>query len=304
MPAGRKNVCEACYWRGLHKKRVKLDQAVFESPRFATLFADFGAWLQCHVGEHRAALTVHRYVPFFAEIEKHWGTIPAYPDLLKSFGAEGLRRVRLPMKWLAESKQTTVDAVAREADSEIRRVGAIIATVPAATVGAIVLSVYSNKLRTKIAAGKLTTRSMRLALRPAASLLLSADASGRSLPDQTAVDGLLCKAPGQLAALSGFIRFLNERYTLGLTAAVDEKFVAARRRKSLERTLLTLARSGDGKESFLREWVCICLEYFHGLPLRLSRQISDYSIAIDADGCRVSIAGREYWIPTRQSVAG
>lgn len=149
MPAGRRNACEPCYWRRVHLRRVKLDQSAFESSRFAALFADFAAWLQCHAGGHRAALTVHRYLPFFTEIEKRWSEIPAYPDLLKYFGAEGLRRVRLPMKWLGESHQMTVDAVAREAVSEGRRVATIISTVPAGTVGAIALSAYKSKLQEK-----------------------------------------------------------------------------------------------------------------------------------------------------------
>lgn len=302
MPAGRGRRCESCYWHGVHNKRVRLDQAAFATPRFAELFASFGAWLQGHAGGQRAALWIHRYLPFFIEIEQRWGEIPTYPILLAHFGAEGLRRVRLPMKWFIESHLITVCTVAREEDSESRRVRALVSTVPAGTIGAHALAIYRDQLQTKIQAGTSTIRSMRLALRPAANLLLAADASGHALPNQVAVDHLLRGAPGQLAALSGFIRFLNQHYALDLLAVVDKKSAAARRRKNLEVNLLALAQSEDGSDSFLHKWIDVGLAYFHGLPRKLSRRISGDSIIIDADGYRVSIDCQEYWLPTPDSV--
>lgn len=304
MPAGRGSKCEPCYWRGVHNKRVQLDQAAFASPRFAELFARFGAWLQGRAGGQRAALRIHRYLPFFVEIEQRWGEIPAYPILVEHFGAEGLRRVRLPMKWLIESHHINVCTVDREADSENRRVSALVASVPVGTVGANALAAYREKLQSKIKAGKLTIRSMRLALRPAASLLLAADASGHTLPDQITVDRLLRETPGQRSALSGFINFLNQKYALNLLAIVDEKFAATRRRRRLEATLISLAMTVDGSDSFLREWIGIGLVYFHGLPNTVSRLISNDAITTDADGYRVSIEGQEYWLPTPESVTG
>ncbi|WP_124173284.1 hypothetical protein [Pseudomonas aeruginosa] len=283
---------------------MQLDQAAFASPRFAELFARFGAWLQGRAGGQRAALRIHRYLPFFVEIEQRWGEIPAYPILVEHFGAEGLRRVRLPMKWLIESHHINVCTVDREADSENRRVSALVASVPVGTVGANALAAYREKLQSKIKAGKLTIRSMRLALRPAASLLLAADASGHTLPDQITVDRLLRETPGQRSALSGFINFLNQKYALNLLAIVDEKFAATRRRRRLEATLISLAMTVDGSDSFLREWIGIGLVYFHGLPNTVSRLISNDAITTDADGYRVSIEGQEYWLPTPESVTG
>lgn len=302
MPAGRRNRCESCYWHAVHNKRVQLDQAALATSRCAELFAEFGAWLQGRVGGQRAALRIHRYLPFFIDIDQRWGEIPTYTALLAHCGAEGLRRFRLPMKWLAESHRMKVNTIEREADSEYRRISALLALMPAGTVGASALAAYQDRQQTKVEAGTLTIRSMRLALRPAASLLLAADASGHALPDQVSVDHFLRKAPGQLTALGGFIRFLNRHYALDLLAAADEQAAAARRRKNLEVKLIALAQSGDRSGCFLRKWVSIGLAYFHGLPSKLTRWIPSDAITIDADGYRVSINGQEYWLPRPDSV--
>jgi hypothetical protein len=303
MPAGRGVRCEPCYWRGLHSKRVQLDQAAFATPRFAGLFAEYAAWLQERIGWQRASLRIHRYLPFFIEVEQRWCDVPSYSVLLSHFGAEGLRHVRLPMIWFTEAQCMEVNAVAREADSERRRISALVGAMPVGTVGALALTAYRDRLQAKVEAGKSTIRSMRLALRPAMSLLLIADGSGNTLPDQASVDRLLRETPGQLAALSGFIRFLNNRYALCLFPVVDKQHAAARRRKVLEVKLLALARSGDSDESFRRKWIGIGLIYFHGLSTVLSRQVLSDAISIDADGYRISINGQEYWLPTPESIA-
>jgi hypothetical protein len=302
MPAGRGKECEACYWRGVHRRRVRLDQAAFASQRFVALFTEFGAWLESHAGAQRAALAVHRYLPFFTEIEKRWNDVPAYPLLLEHFGAEGLRRVRLPMRWLAESRQVTVDANVREEDSENRRICALVASVPAGTVCSVALSAYKGMLEVKLATGKSTMRSMRLALRPAVSLLLSADSSGHTLPDQAALDCYLRVAPGQLGALGGFIRYLNDRHALHLHAVADKKRVAEGRRQKLEASLMALAQAADGSREFLSKWISVGLAYFHGLPMSVARNTDASVTQSESGGYSVVIGKQEYWIPKWESL--
>lgn len=302
MPAGRGKECEICYWRGVHLKRVKLDQAAFVSQRFAALFAEFGTWLERHAGPQRAALAVHRYLSFFTDIEKRWGDIPAYPLLLEHFGAEGLRRVRLPMKWLRECRQVTVDAAAREQDSESRRIRALVAAVPVGTVCAKTLLAYKMELEAKSAVGKSSIRSVRLALRPAVSLFQYSDLTGHTLPDQAALDRYLRDSPGQFAALGGFIRFLNRRHNLHLHAFVDKKRVIEGRRKKLEALLWTLTREADESREFLRNWISTSLMYFHNLPLSVARDIDTSMVRAESGGYFILFAKREYWIPRWESL--
>ncbi|WP_311945334.1 hypothetical protein [Halomonas piscis] len=56
------------------------------------------------VGPQKAALKINHYLTFFLDLETTWQQVPNYPQLLHHFGAEGLRRVRLPMRWLHEAK--------------------------------------------------------------------------------------------------------------------------------------------------------------------------------------------------------
>ena len=76
-------------------------------------FQAFGQWLGRNVGGHKAALTIHGYLPFFIDIERKWKAIPEYGILLTHFGASRLRQVLLVMRWMEESGLVVVDEEAK-----------------------------------------------------------------------------------------------------------------------------------------------------------------------------------------------
>lgn len=299
MPFGRGSLCEACYWQNTLRKRLKLDQAAFSEPIMESVFVDFGEWLLAEVGEHKAALSIHRYLPFFVEVEKRWKNIPVYTDLLAHFGAEGLRRVRLPMRWLKESRNIVPDAAAKEEDSDRRRIAAIVASIPHGTPAAMALVGYQNRLMKRLDAGKSTLRSVRLALRPAVSLLLMAnDESDVNLPDQAVLDRYLLGAPGQKAATTGFVNYLNEKHGLNLVPKVNEKQVNDMRRKKLEAELIALMRVGGDGEDFRRRWLSVALAYIHGLPRNVGHIVQSEQISAHEDrGFTITWDEQKYWIP-------
>lgn len=303
MPAGRGNLCERCYWTETFRKRLRMDQAAFSVRDMAQAFGEFGEWLLVEVGDHKAALTVHRYQRFFLGMEKQWRGIPAYADLLRQFGAEGLRRVRLPMRWLYEAKRIVPDAKAREEDSERRRIEAIMASATTGTLAAHVLTAYMDRMMKRGAAGKATAHSVRLALRPAASLLLAADPSGASLPDQAALDRYLIDAPGQKAAITGFINFLNDGHGLGLVPKVDEKRVRGARRKKLEAELMALRREGGEGDEFRQRWLSAALAYFHGIKGSELKAIRSEAILEEGEGLVVILGDERYWVPVTKCVS-
>jgi hypothetical protein len=268
-------------------------------------FQEYGDWLLMKVGPAKAAMTIHRYLPFFIEMGKAWKAVPSYADLLKHFGAEGLRRVRLPMKWLAETRGVIPDAQAREEDSEQRRIDAIMASIPHGTLAGQTLHAYRDELMKKVAAGGTSIRSVRLALRPAASLLLASDASGHDLPNQAVLDRYLIDAPGQTAALTGFANYLNRQYSLGLIPMVNERRVKAARKGRLEAEMMELMREAKatGVEGVQRKWVSVALKYFHGLPRTVGTSVRDDQVAIEGGGLSVSFNGQKYWIPRLTRVA-
>lgn len=266
MPAGCGTECRTCQRTRSFRKKLKIDLAAFSTPVMGGVSADFGAWLLATVGCDKACLSIHRYLPFFVEMERVWGGIPDYPELLSHFSADGLRRVRLPMQWLREAKNITPDAQMRESDSEWRRIAASLESVSASSLSGMALRAYHEKLLGRLEAGKTTVRSVRLALKPAAAFILQADAQSTSIPDQAVLDLYVRKSPGQRAALSGFVNFLNEQYDLGLGVPDAKKQTQSTRRKKLEAEMLALMQeaSPEHGEKPSRRWISLGLAYFHG----------------------------------------
>lgn len=296
MPAGRGKLCEACYWTKTCRKRVDVDKAAFSVVAMRDAFGEFGRWLESEVGAHKAALTVHRYLPFFTATEAHWKRIPAYPTLLGHFGAEGLRRVRLPMRWLREARGIEPDSEARKADSERRHIEALGGTILAGSRAAKVFADYQRALMSKLDAGRTSLRSVRLALRPAASLLLAADPSGNTLPNQRVIDRYLLSTPGQRAAVTGFVRFLSLDGISALAVRVDRKKAQRARRSALEREIMQMARRPEEGEAFERRWIAAGIAYFHGVKLG-KQKLRDAVATRDANGLLVEVGGARYFLP-------
>ena len=102
MPAGRGDVCEPCYRTRTCRKRITIGQAGITTKALSEAIGEFGEWLIRTKGTHKAALKINHFFSFFLELDQAWSRIPSYSELLHHFGAEGVRRVRLPMRWLHE----------------------------------------------------------------------------------------------------------------------------------------------------------------------------------------------------------
>jgi hypothetical protein len=274
-----------------------MDQAAFLVVEMQSTFGEFGEWLIDATGPHKAALIVHRYLPFFMAMERQWKRIPSYNELLGHFGAEGLRRVRLPMRWLREAKNVESDPDAREKDSERRRIEAIVESVPRNSPGAQALISYKINLIGRVKEGKSSLRSVRLALRPTASLLLVADPRGKKLPDQASLDLYMLDAPGQRAAITGFINFLNGTYGLGLIARVDKKKVREARRRLLEKKIIRMTKCPEEGDDFEKRWIAAGLEYFHNVAVG-RKKLASASVVEDDEGFRVEVDGRTFFLPS------
>lgn len=295
MPAGYGKTCEACYWTKTCRKRVKIDQAAFSTAVMRDAFGEFGAWLQDKVEPHKAALTIHRYLAFFLEVEHEWKTVPTYADLVTHFAAEGLRRVRLPMQWLCETQGVEPDPKARENDSERRRIQALTDTFSKGSWAARVLAGYHDQLMARCEAGHTSLRSVRLALRPAVSLLLATEAQEQRLPDQAVLDRYLLNTPGQKAAITGFVSFLQVAYSTDLIARTDVKKTREARRRKLEREIIQMMKHPEDGDEFMRRWISAGLEYFHWV--KVSKQaVRSTAVSGNDSGLRLEINGNSYFL--------
>lgn len=305
MPAGYGTQCQRCYWKALLEKRIQIDCAAFSSPEMAAHFGTFGAWLGQTVGEHKAALTIHRYLPFFTDIERQWRTIPNYGELLAHFGAATLRQVLLPMRWMEATGSVVPDEAAKAEDSDRRRIAATLGKLNEGSTGRVILEGYYGVLLASLKAGTTTVRSIRLALSPAAALLLMAGRAERMPPDQSLLGAYLTNAPGQRAAMSGFVGYLREKHGADLVlpkAALD--IAQRKRRKRLEAELLALMREGGEGDEFKRRWLSVALAYFHGLPMKVGKMVGDDGVSPSGGGMVVAWANRKYWLPILTAEVG
>ena len=302
MPAGRGTQCERCYLGNLADKRTKVNQAAFATPTMAQHFMEFGAWLKKTRGPEKAAQRIHRFAPFFLELEREWRTIPTYGELLDHFGAKKLRSVLLAMRWLEESGLVKPDAGEREADSDRRRIEATIGRFPEESHAREILENYLKSLNERVDEGRSSTRSVRLAIGPAASLIEAAMKRGRLVPDQKVLDGYLRKTPGQRAALSGFVTHL--RGTRGTELKLppqDRRTAEGQRRRKLREEMIELMRRGETGTAAERRWMTAALAYFHDMPRKVAGNIGEPEIVPERDGMSVQIGGESYWIPPRMN---
>ena len=299
MPAGYGKQCQRCYWKGLLEKRIRIDCAAFSISGMAANFEDFSQWLAKDIGEQRAAITLHRYLPFFIAIEKQFAAIPSYGVLLAHFGALHLRRVLLPMRWMQQTGHVVPDAVAREEDSDRRRINATLDKVGIGTRERTILAGYLKALLMELGNQATTLRSVRLAMTPAAALLLEGLKMGRMPPDQKVLNAYLKKTPGQRAAMSGFVCYLRETYRIEITQPKIDSVKAARnRRKKLEAELLVLMKEGGQGEVFRRQWLSVALAYFHELPRKVGKNIRSEQISSHEDGSLTVVwSDQKYWLP-------
>ena len=300
MPAGRGKQCESCYWRGLLNKRVAMDCGAISAPIMAEHFRAFGEWLGHDVGWHKAAITLHHYLPLFLDIEKQWKSIPEYPVLLKHFGAQRLRRALLPMRWMQESGLVLPDAAAKEEDSDRRRIMATLHKFGNGTLERNILDGY----HTAMIAGKgkeTALRSIRLAMTPAAALLLKGREMKQIPPNQSVLNAYLKKTPGQRAAVSGFVRYLRDEY--GVEICLPNAGVEAekKRKKKLEEEMLALMQTDSEGDRFGRQWLSVALAYFHGLPKKTvtAEVYGNMKPALDGTGVVLTLNGKDYWLPGR-----
>jgi hypothetical protein len=297
IPPGRGKRCEACYWRETFKKRVEINLAAFSKSGMAESWLRFGEWLLAEIGEVKASRFIHRYLPFFLELELRWGTIPSYDTLLTQFGARTLRQVTLPMRWMEVTGVINPCVQAKMEDSENRRIMSALERFSSGSQEQNLLMGYYKSIL-EAPKKRTTLRSIRLALTPAVALLLGTKETTSRSPNQDTIDAYLKRVPGQRAAISGFIRYLRD--TRGFEITLPKKNAERaqqNRRAKLEAQMLTMIKSVDRGQTFRRRWVSVTLAYFHGLPRKISNKVREQDVTETAGGVLVTLDNHQYWLP-------
>lgn len=299
MPAGRGKQCETCYWNSAFERRLRLNQAAILEKRISQSYYSFGIWLKQKIGAFNATLKVGRYLAFFIELEKIEFVNPDYSKLLAHFGAEQLRRVQLSIQWLIEAQGLVVDTVQKKADSERRQIDSLIHRFIAGSKSKKIIDAYYQYLVRKQENGKTSLRSIRLSLHPAISVLELCLATGHDLPEQKDINRYINQTPGQNAALSGFICFLNKTYGLQLKREMKHYEKQKKRTKDrLEKKLIQMMVKPYENDKFKTQWIITALAYFHGLSATQVKIITScHFIKSDASSYSFLYKNKYYWIP-------
>jgi len=239
-----------------------------------------------------------RHVRFF-ELLDATGDEPWTGEfLIKRFGPATLRSFELPVRWLQSQLGVALPAEnkAREADS--RRVSKAVSTMPRGTVARDLLEAFQKELERRRDSGKLTERSMRLAIRPAVSLLEVEDPQGSRAPGQSALDRYLAEVPGQRAAVSTFLGFLKSYLSLELRLSAKLAASSALARKALEKQISALMAQPVDAAQVAKHWAPLALRYFHQLSSTEAKTICKEATRQPSSGGTVlTHCGQEYWIP-------
>lgn len=297
MPAGSGKRCDSCKAKASLERRLKFAQAAFRVPEMASAYVEFGKWLGQEIGAPKAVLTGKKYLPFFLEIEQVWRDIPGYESLLHHFGAEGLRRYRLPMRWLCRARGICADEKLREQDSEERRIALQLAHFPVNTLASRTVLAYHEKLAGKVERGKTSLRSVRLALTPAIALLAVADPTGKVLPGHAHLKTYLRRSPGQWAALNGFVKYLNDTRNVRLSLPPPVQTSKVRQKLKAAARIQAYLRDHAGQPVDDLAWISVALPYFHNLTAGAGRRLSRSAVEAVEDGYQVQYEGQVYWIP-------
>lgn len=297
ISAGRGVQCENCYWMQLLEKRTSISVELLESQLLQNEFVGFSKWLGVSSGFNKAALVVSRYALLFQEVDRQWHQFPTYPELLKSLGADYLRRHSKVLEWLQAEQSYFIDETLKKEVAEEHRIQRMLSKVPDKTKAQAVLSQYEKILRCRLHHGKITIQTLRLSMTPAIALMRF---SKYELPNTRFVVGYLKDVPGQRASLAGFIVFLRKKYSLKIKLPVKSDSAIAKRQR-IERQLVALMQKECGETEFLY-WCKHALELFHGLrlPIKTVKRLVQVIERSDGGLC-IKYNGEKYFVPASSS---
>ena len=298
IAAGCGDLCDDCYWRGNLGKKYNQNINLFESSFLKKQYGNYTHWLANQVGAKKAALYLNKHTHFFIRSEILWvDSLPDVDQLLRLLRTSGLRKFELVMQWLDEIHDIRVISANKKDSSESDQSRTLIESLPQPSLAFDIVSAYKQKLDEKMRQGKTSTRSVRLAIKPAVALMLSIDQKEQLLPDLKLIKAYLAEYSGQAAALTGFINFLNDQYDTDIDYISIKKssFIKEVSKKKLEQELLQMMSLDQ--EIDVVAWVKKGLQFFHNIGYQNTLKIQKEMIIQESDGFNVLFNGKTYWLP-------
>lgn len=304
FPAGYGTVCEQCYWYGVLKQRTSVTLHLFSVPLFKEYFSNFGIWLCEKRGAAVAAMELNKYSPIFQEIEKGWGKLPEYDQLVKYFSVAKMRRYKRLFDWLNQAGLTTSDKALEKENSEQNQILQILRSAQISAQMVQVLGSFLEVLLLQNKSGQLSWRTVRLYIRTATSLANHCMKKKHDLPMQSDIDSFLEQYPGHRASAYRFVTYLRANAICSLWLDKPSKRVSRSKRQARlkVRLLMCLAKMEQGLSHAKLGWDYWALQYFHGLDPKSSRKLVKGEVGVDGkDGVWYIYKGKKLWVPKIKS---
>jgi hypothetical protein len=269
-------------------------------PLFKEYFSNFGMWLCEKRGAAVAAMELNKYSPILQEIEKRWGKLPEYDQLVKYFSVAKMRRYKRLFDWLKEAGLTTSDASIEKENSEQNQILQILRSAQISAQMAQVLGSFLEVLLLQNKSGQLSWRTVRLYIRTATSLANHCMKKKHDLPMQSDIDSFLEQYPGHRASAYRFVTYLRANAICSLWLDKPSKRVSKSKRlaKLKTRLLMCLDKLEQGLSHAKVGWDYWALQYFHGLSPKSSRKLVQSLAGIaDENGTLYIHKGKNMWVP-------
>ncbi|WP_436896911.1 hypothetical protein [Acinetobacter baumannii] len=299
IAAGRGDYCEKCSWHQALERKVDKLANNLKDVNIREHFQNYTNWLEQRVGPHKATLFLTKHIKFFEVTNDLWTEqIPVYSDFLGRLRSSGLRKYVLPIQWLIKVHNLKIDIQTKEFCSELDQLNKLKDICPETSFSAQIIQEYYEVLMNRVNIGKTSIRSARLAMKPAADLMVQISKSRFKLPRLWHIKHYISEHPGQAATLTGFIIFLNQNYDTNLDFSFikNSSFLKNVRHQKLKKEILNwIQKIDDSFDTLL--WVKKCLRYFHKLNRSDSLEIELSMIIEVDDGYKVIFKNKIYWIP-------
>lgn len=281
IPAGSGHICRDCSFSRTLQRRMNYLSPLLNG-EFQRIFNEFSQWLIARKGINYTAIKIGYYFQFIHELNdlaNSLTTFPTYTDIVNRLSVARTRQFLLVTVFLSEIKVIKIDSKIRDEFSNLDMIDRYLNYFKQNSNFGRMINRYYNQLELKLKDGRTSIRSIRLALTPAMNFLKNCVHYSLNKPSQDVLRGFLWASPGQRAAITGFINFLNNSYGNDISLDSIPKTITFERpylsTKMLKQRFIDILRESKVREIPDEQLLRTSIAYLHGVEIpefvRLSR---------------------------------
>ncbi|MGZ3766373.1 MAG: hypothetical protein ACXVA2_17010 [Mucilaginibacter sp.] len=251
-----------------------------------------------------AAENINVYFLYFVSLDQlanSLNRLPTYEEIVEQFTVAETRKNLLVTMFLDQKGIVCVDQAIKDEYSNIDSIERYLNAFEEGSFLKTALHGYYDALLKKLDKNKTTIRSIRLALTPAVKLLRWCAHYELKKPTNDLLHGFLWVTPGQKAAVTGFVGFLNRQYGLGLEFPGKQDMELKRpaeSRMQLKQRFVTLLRDPRSTQMHRDSLVVSALNYLHGVAVPKYAWISINLAKKNKEGdSYIRLANQAFYLP-------